>query len=244
MTPDPSRDELKRAAGRRAAELVREGMVVGLGTGSTVKHFVDRLGERVADGLAIRGVPTSERTAAQARSLSIPLTTLRECPVVDLCVDGCDQVDPRGDLIKGLGGALTREKQVARASRELVIVADPEKEVAILGVGCPVPVEVDPAACADVERALRALGADPILRRQGEAPYVTDNGNWILDAHFGAIASAADLETRIDGVAGVVENGLFPGMTDRVLVGEAGGVREWRPPTPPRRSRVIPEEKA
>jgi ribose 5-phosphate isomerase A len=223
------RDGLKRAAGWRAAELVDDGMVVGLGTGSTAKHFVDRLGQRVAEGLRIRGVPTSERTAAQARALGITLVSLQECPAVDLTVDGCDQVNPRGDLIKGLGGALTREKRVARASRELVIVADPGKEVPVLGVGCPVPVEVVPADCEPVRRMLKELGADPVLRAPGGAPYVTDNGNWIVDAHFGAIDRPAVLAARLDALPGVVENGLFPGMARRILVGEPGGVREWQP---------------
>ncbi|MFN8179169.1 MAG: ribose-5-phosphate isomerase RpiA [bacterium] len=244
MSGAPGRDELKRAVGRRAAELVRSGMVVGLGTGSTAKHFVDRLGERLAEGLAIRGIPTSERTAAQARSLGIPLATLVECPVVDVAVDGCDQVDPQGDLIKGLGGALTREKQVARAARELVIVCDPEKEVPRLGVGCPVPVEVLIPECDDVAEALAALGAEARLRRDGEAPYVTDNGNWILDAHFGAIDHPSALESRIDAIPGVVENGLFPGMAGRILVGDPSGVREWRPPRPPSRFREAREEKS
>jgi ribose 5-phosphate isomerase A len=224
-----SSEDLKRLAGRAAADLVQDRTVVGLGTGSTARHFVDRLGERVAQGLHVRGIPTSDRTAAQAHALGIPLATLRECPVVDLAVDGCDQVDPRGDLIKGLGGALTREKRIARAASELVIVADPGKEVAQLGVGCPVPVEVVPAARGGVERAIRELGGDPVLRSDGDVPYVTDNGNWILDARFGAIADAGALEARLDAIEGAVENGLFVGMADRILVGERGGVREWRP---------------
>lgn len=223
------RDDLKRIVGHRAAELVVDGMIVGLGTGSTAWHFVDRLGARVASGLRIVGIPTSERTAAQARALGIPLGTLAEHPHLDLAVDGCDQVDPRGDLIKGLGGALTREKRVARASDRFVIVADPAKEVPVLGVGCPVPVEVEPAAEASVDAAIRALGGLP-SRRGGPAPYVTDNGNWILDAHFGPIPDPAALEIRLDALHGVVENGLFPGMATRILVGEAGRVREWTPP--------------
>ncbi len=227
------RDALKRAVGRRAAELVTDGMVVGLGTGSTAKHFVDRLGERVAEGLRIVGIPTSERTAAQARALGIPLVTLAERPVVDLAVDGCDQVDPRGDLIKGLGGALTREKRVARAARAFVIVADPAKEVPCLGVGCPVPVEVTPEARDAVAEAIRSLGGEPRLRHERGAPYVTDNGNGILDAEFGAIRDPRGLEARLDALEGVVENGLFPGMATRILIGDPAGIREW---TPPRRT--------
>ncbi len=226
----PDRDALKRAVGRRAAELVTEGMVVGLGTGSTAKHFVDRLGERVAEGLGIVGIPTSERTAAQARALGIPLSSLAERPVVDLAVDGCDQVDPHGDLIKGLGGALTREKRVARAAREFVVVADPGKEVPCLGVGCPVPVEAAPVACEAVAAAIRTLGGRSRVRDAGGAPYVTDNGNWILDADFGAIADPRALEARLDALEGVVENGLFPGMATRILIGDPSGVREWTPP--------------
>ena len=170
-------DELKRLVGRHAAGLVEEGMVVGLGTGSTARHFVDRLGERVAEGLRIRGIPTSERTAAQAHALGIPLVSLRECPIVDLAVDGCDQFDPAGNLIKGLGGR-------------------------------------------------------PRLRTAGDAPYITDNGNWILDVDFGPIEDPAALDGRLDRIEGLVENGLFPGMADRILVGESDGVREWRPPRP------------
>ena len=225
-------DELKRLVGRHAAGLVEEGMVVGLGTGSTARHFVNRLGERVAEGLRIRGIPTSERTAAQAHALGIPLVSLRECPIVDLAVDGCDQFDPAGNLIKGLGGALTREKRVARAAREFVIVADPSKEVARLGEGCPVPIEVIPAARADVERRVAGLGGRPRLRTAGDAPYITDNGNWILDVDFGPIEDPAALDGRLDRIEGLVENGLFPGMADRILVGESDGVREWRPPRP------------
>ncbi len=233
MTRTRSRDDLKRAAAHRAAELVLDGMVVGLGTGSTAKHFVDRLGERVAQGLRICGVPTSERTAEQARRCRIPLVELSEVPVVDLAVDGCDQVDPRGDLIKGLGGALIREKRVARAASELVIVADPEKEVPRLGVGCPVPVEISPPARPDVEDALRGLGANASLRLAGAEPYVTDNGNWILDAHFGPIDEAAALERRLDSIPGVIGNGIFAGLAHRILIGEPDGVREWRPSRPP-----------
>lgn len=225
----PDRDTLKRLVGRRAAELVTDGMVVGLGTGSTAKHFVDRLGERVAEGLRIVGIPTSERTAVQARALGIPLASLTERPVVDLAVDGCDQVDPRGDLIKGLGGALTREKRVARAARQFVIVADPGKEVPCLGVGCPVPVEAAPDACDAVAAAIRTLGGRSRIREAGDAPYVTDNGNWILDADFGAIQDPRDLEARLDAVEGVVENGLFPGMATRILIGDPAGVRDWAP---------------
>jgi ribose 5-phosphate isomerase A len=211
MSEDP-----KRAVGRRAAELVADGMKLGLGTGSTADCFLDALGERVRAGLRVVGVPTSERTASRAKSLGIALTTLEECPRLDLAVDGADQVDPHGNLIKGLGGALLREKRVARAAAELV---------AKLGVGCPVPVEVRPEAADSVGEALRDLGARPALRSRDGRPFVTDNGNHIVDAHFPAVESPASLETALNALPGVLDNGLFVGLTGRVLAGGAGGVR-------------------
>lgn len=223
------RDELKRAVGRRAADLVTDGMRLGLGTGSTADCFLDALGERVRAGLRVRGVPTSERTARRAESLGIALATLDECPRLDLAVDGADQVDPRGNLIKGLGGALLREKRVARAAAELVIIVDDGKLVAKLGVGCPVPVEVRPDAVDPVSRAVRDLGADPVLRVRDGRPVVTDNGNLIVDAHFAAVESPAELERALNEVAGVLDNGLFVGMTGRVLAGGPNGVRLLAP---------------
>lgn len=219
-------EESKRAVGRAAAELVRDGMAVGLGTGSTARHLVDRLGERVRDGLRIRGIPTSERTADQARACGIPLATLEECPALDLAIDGADQIDPDGNLIKGLGGALFREKRVAERAAAFVIIADPSKEVPRLGVGCPVPVEVTPEEQDAAADAIRALGArDVELRRADGAPYVTDNGNRILDAHFGAIEDPAALERALNALPGVLDNGLFPGMATRILIGGSTGVR-------------------
>lgn len=223
-----SNEERKHEVGRRAADLVRDGMVVGLGTGSTATHLVVRLGERVRDeGLRIRGVPTSVRTAELADSWGIPLTDLDECPELDIAIDGADQVDPRADLIKGLGGALFREKRVARASREFVVIVDSSKMVPVLGVGCPVPVEVDRDEQERVRTRLIELGAEPRLRADGAAPYVTDNGRFIVDAEFGALPDPAALERRINEIPGVLDNGIFPGLTTRVLVAEAGGVREW-----------------
>jgi ribose 5-phosphate isomerase A len=224
-----SGEEAKKAVGRRAAELVQDGMVVGLGTGSTAHWLVERLGERVAEGLSIVGVPTSERTAEQARGLGIPLSWLDAHPRLDLAIDGADEIDPAGRLIKGLGGALVREKQVAKASAEFVVIADASKEVSRLGEACPVPVEVLPASQDAVEAALRELGADPLLRRSGDAPYVTDNGNWILDARFPGIEDPEGLEGRINGIEGVVDNGLFTGLTSRILIGTPEGVQERVP---------------
>jgi len=218
-------DELKRAVGRRAAELVDDGMSLGLGTGSTADCFLDALGERVRAGLRVRGVPTSERTARRAEALGIALTTLEECPRLDLAVDGADQVDPRGHLIKGLGGALFREKRVAKASAELVIIVDEGKLVDLLGAGCPVPVEVRVDAGETVREAIRSLGADPVLRSREDRPYVTDNGNHIVDAHFPSVSDPAALEGALNRIPGVLDNGLFVGMTGRVLAGGPRGVR-------------------
>ena len=219
----------KRVVGRRAAELVADGMAVGLGTGSTARHLVDRLGERVRDGLRFRAVPTSDRTAEQAAGWGIVLVSLAECPRLDIAIDGADQIDPQGNLIKGLGGALVREKDVARAAREFVVIADSTKEVSALGVGCPVPVEVHDAEREEVTARLRELGADPRLRVTGSETYLTDNGNPILDAHFPGVGDPAGLARTLDAIPGVVGNGLFPGMATRILIADPTEVREWFP---------------
>jgi ribose 5-phosphate isomerase A len=222
-----TRSERKRAVGRLAAECVRDGMIVGLGTGSTAIHFVERLGERVQAGLRFVGIPTSERTAALARSLDVPLGTLEEHPCLDLAIDGADEVDPHGNLIKGLGGALLREKLVARAAREFIVIVDESKLVPVLGSKCPVPVEIQPHHCRQVQGALHSLGAPVEIRGGENDPYVTDNGNWILDAAFGGIPEPRELEWSLNEIPGVLENGLFTGLAHRVLVGTGDGVRDW-----------------
>jgi ribose 5-phosphate isomerase A len=220
-------DERKRAVGRRAADFVEDGMIVGLGTGSTADHLIERLGERVAEGLQIHGVPTSDRTADRARARGIPLLALDECPYLDVAIDGADQVDTRADLIKGLGGALYREKLVARAARDFIVIVDETKLVDRLGAPCPVPVEVNPDSWREVRTELRALGADPTLRMADGRPYITDNGNLIVDALFDEIDRADHYERAINEIPGVVENGLFVGMASRVLIAEPMGVRQW-----------------
>ena len=222
-------DSLKRAVGVEAAELVDSGMRLGLGTGSTVAHLLVALAEKLNGGTLsdIVGVPTSLRTAREARELDIPLTSLTETPFLDLTIDGADEVDPELNLIKGLGGALLREKMVAQASRRLAIMVDDGKMVPALGTRCPVPVEVVQFGWEVHGPFVESCGADPVLRLgpDGE-PMVTDNGNYIIDCYFpGGIDDAEGFERAIRARAGVVESGLFLGMATEVLVGGPAGVR-------------------
>lgn len=221
-------EALKRAAAERAAEWIRDGMTLGLGTGSTVRHLLDVIAERRADGAwqDVVGVPTSEDTAERSRRLGIPLATLAQRPRVDLTIDGADEVDPELNLIKGLGAALLREKIVAAASRQLVIVADASKVVDRLGTRAPLPVEVDPFGEAIQPAFLRELGAEPVLRVRDGAPVVTDGGNRIYDCRFAdGIADPRSLETRLALRPGIVDCGLFLGMATAVVIADAGGVQ-------------------
>jgi ribose 5-phosphate isomerase A len=218
----------KEAAGRAAAELVRDGDIVGLGTGSTAYFAVVALGERVKAGLKIIGIPTSIQTADLARTLGIPLTTLDEHPEIDITIDGADEVDPKLNLIKGGGGALLREKVVASVTKRMVVVADSGKVVATLGK-FPLPVEVISFARTVVEKKIVSLGATPKLRTKPDgSPYLTDNGNQILDCSFGKIADPAALARELNGTPGVVEHGLFIGLAKLALVGRGDGVEELR----------------
>ncbi|MBB4638462.1 ribose-5-phosphate isomerase RpiA [Longimicrobium terrae] len=220
-------EALKRRAAERAAEWIRDGMTVGLGTGSTVRHLLDVIAERRAAGewAGIVGVPTSEDTTARARRLGIPLATLDERPRVDLTIDGADEVDPQLRLIKGLGAALLREKIVAAASAELVIVADDTKVVQRLGTRAPLPVEVDPFGAAIQVDFLRGLGAEPVLRERDGAPVVTDGGGRIYDCRFaGGIADPEALERALLMRPGILECGLFLGMATAVVIAGADGV--------------------
>lgn len=209
-----------------AAAMVEPGMVVGLGTGRAAAMFVRALARRIGEGLDVRGVPTSRRTEELARELGIPLAGLEEISAVDLDVDGADEVDPSLDLIKGHGGALLRERVVASVSTTFVILAGEEKIVPRLGSRMSVPVEVVPFAAPVSKRKLEALGGDVRLRlSEGGRPFVSDNGNHILDARFDEIADGSDLERRIDALPGVVDCGLFIGMADLVLVQSDSGFR-------------------
>jgi ribose 5-phosphate isomerase A len=227
------RDQLKRAAALRAIEEVQDGMVVGLGTGSTAAHVVEGLAARVAAGLRVVGIPTSERTAAQARRLGIPVATFAEHQRLDLTIDGADEVQlDTLDLIKGLGGALLREKIVAAASDRLVIVVDQEKLVDRLGEHTAVPVEVAQFGWQATAVALVKLGCVPARRYTvNEQPYLTDGGNFILDCRFGPLADPGITEQQLAMTVGTVESGLFIGRTSVVVVASETGVEVLIPPT-------------
>jgi len=210
-------DQEKEAAARASLQFVRDGQVVGLGTGSTAAYFIRLLGEEVKKGLRIRGIPTSTRSQELAQSLGIPLTTLDECQEIAVTVDGADEVDPQLRLIKGGGGALLREKIVASATRQFVIVADASKQVARLGK-FPLPVEVIRFAQALVAKRIAALGAYVQLRTSPDGqPYVTDENNHILDCHFGEIRDPDRLAHELSDTPGVVEHGLFIDMASVAL---------------------------
>jgi ribose 5-phosphate isomerase A len=230
-------EEEKEAAGRAGAELVRDGDVVGLGTGSTAYFAVVALGERVKAGLKITGIPTSLQTADLARAAGIPLTTLDEHPEIDITIDGADEIDSKLNLIKGGGGALLREKVVASASKKMVVVADSGKIVPVLGK-FPLPVEIISFARTVIEKKIVALGGSPKLRtRPDGSPYLTDNGNQILDCSFGKITDPSALARELNGMPGVVEHGLFIGLAKLAIVGRGNSVDEIQA-KPARRKRT------
>jgi ribose 5-phosphate isomerase A len=215
-------DEQKRAAAAAAVELVRDGMTLGLGTGSTAAWFVELLGEKVRAGLKVRGVPTSSATGARAASLGIPVCTLADAPVIELAVDGADQLDGELRLVKGGGGALLYEKIVAASAARFVVIADGSKEVARLG-GVALPVEVVPFAVPLAERRIRSLGGEPLLRTRAGAPFVTDAGHHILDVRID-LGDAEALAWELRAIPGVVEHGLFLHMADEALIARPEGV--------------------
>ena len=223
-TLDPQ-TKLKKLAGEKAAEYVKDGMIVGLGTGSTVEWTIRKLGERVDEGLDIIGIPTSIRSDELAKEFKIPLSTLLEHPELDVTIDGADEVDPEFNLIKGLGGALTREKIVAANSKFEIIVVDDSKLVQLLGTKAPVPVEVIPFAWNTCKKQLERLDAEPVIRMVEQNKYVTDNNNYILDCRFDGIPSPTELEQKINNIPGVIENGLFLKLTHMVIVASTEGVK-------------------
>ena len=224
-------DELKRQAAARALEHVRDGMKLGLGTGSTARHFVELLGERVRAGLHVVCVPTSEVTRADAQRCGIALTTLDDIDRLDLTVDGADEVDPALDLIKGGGGALLREKIVAAASDRMIVIADDSKWVETLG-RFPLPVEVIPFGLSATRRAMDRAFAESgvagqmVVRKGGDGhAFVTDGGHWIVDAHLGRIADAPRLADLLNAIPGVVEHGLFIGLASTLVLAGSRGIR-------------------
>jgi ribose 5-phosphate isomerase A len=221
----------KRAAAARAVEFVRPRMRLGLGTGSTAKHFVELLAERVRGGLDVVAVPTSEATRAQADRLGIALTTLDETPELDLTIDGADEIAPDLTLIKGGGGALLREKIVAAASAKMLVIVDQSKWVATLG-RFPLPVEIAPFGAAATRRAVEAAtaaagcpGAALLRKGQNGHAFVTDGGHWLLDAQLQRIGDPQTLAARLSAVPGVMEHGLFIGLARTAIVAGPDGVR-------------------
>ncbi len=220
-------EALKEQAAERALDLVADGMILGLGTGSTARYVVLGLGRRLREGRLrdIIGVPTSEATAALAHEQGVPLTTLERQPALDLALDGADEIDPQLNLIKGLGGALLREKVVVCSSRRFAVVADRSKLVTRLGERAPVPIEVVAFALAPVRRRLEDLGAVPALRRAADgSPVQTDQGNPLLDCRFERIDDPAALDRAIRAIPGVVEHGLFLGVASAAFVAGDHGV--------------------
>jgi ribose 5-phosphate isomerase A len=221
----------KRAAAARAVDFVRPGMRLGLGTGSTAKHFVELLGKRVRAGLDVVGVPTSQATRADAERCGIRLTTLDETPELDLTVDGADEIAPDLSMIKGGGGALLREKIVAAASARMIVIADASKWVDALG-RFPLPIEVAPfgltATRRAVEKAVTPIraGAPLVLRQDQDGhPFVTDGGHWIIDATLGRIGEPKSLAQALSAIPGVMEHGLFIGLADMAILASPDGVR-------------------
>jgi ribose 5-phosphate isomerase A len=208
----------KRAAGYRAADMAEDGMVVGLGTGSTVWYTIERLSERVSDGLRITGIPTSLQTAARAREAGIPLATFDDYAEIDIAIDGADEVDPQFRLIKGRGAAHLREKCVAAAARRFVVVVDEQKMVRQLDA--PVPVEVLPFAVNPVIAQLRRLGCEPVIREavKKDGPVITDNGNFVVDCRFRDLRNPEKTEASIAAIPGALESGLFCGFTEKTTV--------------------------
>jgi ribose 5-phosphate isomerase A len=220
-----AQDGQKRAAAARAVNEVEDGMVVGLGSGSTAAFAVEVLAARIAKGLRVVGIPTSEKTAALARRLDVPLTNFAAHRRLDIAIDGADQVERRTlNLIKGLGGALLREKMVASASRRMIVVVDETKLVNRLGGNTPLPVEIVSFGWETVLDRLAAIGCAPRLRLTGGKPFTTDGGNYIVDCAIAEIPDPAALDAGLSAVVGVIESGLFIGMASKIIVGGPTGV--------------------
>ena len=216
---------LKQVAGEKAVEYVKDGMVVGLGTGSTVFYTIKKLGDMVRNGFDIVGIPTSVATEKLAKQFNIQLSTLEEQSVIDVTVDGADEIDKKLNLIKGMGGALLREKIVASASKKEIIAADSSKIVNKLGIKSHLPVEVTRFGWSLTAKKISELGCKTQLRKKGGKIFITDNGNYILDCKFHRIDKPKEMEQKINNIPGVLENGLFIGLTDVVVVASEKGVK-------------------
>jgi ribose 5-phosphate isomerase A len=226
MTSNQDLDSLKKAAALTAVEFVRDGMTVGLGTGSTAKHMVTALGERVRAGMKLRGVPTSRETAELARQQGIPLIDQDNAWIIDVAIDGADQVDPGFNLIKGGGGALLKEKIVAASAKRFIVLVDYTKRVPVLGGSFPLPIEVVPFGWGSTAREIEALTKSRVvLRERNGAPFNTEAGNMIVDVHIDRIDQPRDLEIALNQIPGIVETGLFVNRTDVLIVGTAQGVQ-------------------
>ena len=216
-------DQHKAQAAQKAVEFIKNGHVLGLGTGSTIHHFLTALGKRLQDGLKVQGVPTSQATATYATQLGIPLLGEDAPWDIDIAIDGADQVDPHYHLIKGGGGALLREKIVARAAREFIVVVDQAKHVSQLGLPFPLPIEILPFGWRTTQAHIENMGWSTTCRERDGQPVITDNGNFIIDAHIPSITDPVTLETTLLHIPGVVECGLFVHMATMVITGTDQG---------------------
>lgn len=219
-------EKFKHQAAVAAIDEITDGMTVGLGTGSTVKYFIEELGNRVRSGLNITAIATSERSDRLAREVKIPIVSFERHSFLDLTVDGADEVTAQLDLIKGLGGALVREKIVTKASRRVVIVVDESKLVRQLGTRAPIPVEVIPLATLLVADRLEEIGGECEIRLDAGQPFISDNGNQIIDWRYGPISEPDALENRLKLMSGVVDSGIFPGLVHRIIVAGSSGLQE------------------
>ncbi len=221
------RSKQKKNAGYRAAEYVEDGMVVGLGTGSTAKYAIEKIGKRKKEeNLDIVGIPTSIRTEERAKKAGIEIVELDQADKIDLTIDGADEVDPKMNLIKGGGGALLREKIIAHNSRNYIVIVDPSKMVEVLGDSFDLPVEILALWQEGITDQIEGLGCKAELRKHGDSIYKTDNGNNILDCDFGKIKDPEKLSQKLDSIPGVIENGLFLNMADKIIIGNEKGFEE------------------
>ncbi|MBA5866532.1 MAG: ribose-5-phosphate isomerase RpiA [Nitrospira sp. CR1.3] len=221
-------DQLKRAAAIKAVDYVRDGMVVGLGTGSTAKHMVLALGEKVKAGMKLRAVPTSQETASLAERCGIVLIDADNRWMIDVTIDGADQVDPDFNLVKGGGGALLKEKIVAASAKQFIVLIDYTKQVPVLGGSFPLPIEVIPFGWGSTAREIETLThSRVVLRQRNGSPFLTESGNLIVDVHLPRIDQPRDLEAALNWIPGVVETGLFVGRTDVLIVGTPHGVETY-----------------